>query len=73
MSNQKQIAVSGTPEEWQVLINLLDVANKATGLKSANACLVWAERITKANEENTQPPKQAENPVSAAYDAPSAG
>lgn len=73
MSNQKQIAVSGTPEEWQVLINLLDVANKAAGLKSANACLVWAERITKANESNPQSPKQTEHSVPVAFDAPSAG
>lgn len=66
MSNQNQIAVSGTPDEWQVLVNLLDVANKACGLKAANACLVWAERITKAaNDANTQPPKQVEVPPAA--------
>lgn len=66
MNNQKQIAVSGTPEEWQVLVNLIDAAVKAIGLDAAKAGVVWSERIVKAvNEANTQSPKQVEVPATA--------
>lgn len=59
MSNQKQIAVAGTAEEWQVLVNLINVAVKATGLDGAKAGVVWSERIAKAvNDANTQHTKQ---------------
>lgn len=74
MSNQKQIAVSGTVEEWQVLVNLINVAVKATGLDGAKAGVVWSERIAKAvNEANTEPTKQTEHSVPVALNAPSAG
>lgn len=61
MSNKKQIAVSGTAEEWQVLVNLVNVAVKTLGLDGAKAGVVWSERIVKAaNEANTESPKQVE-------------
>lgn len=66
MIKQKQTAVSGTAEEWQVLVNLINVAVKATGLDGAKAGVVWSERIAKeVNDANTQHTKQVEVPPAA--------
>lgn len=59
----KSFSVSGTPEEWQVLINLLDVAVKSAGTPAAKAVVVWTERIQKAAEDSVNPMKQAEVPL----------
>ena len=43
-------------EEAQVLVNLLDVAIKATGLQGAEACVLFAKRI---NDAANAPPVAA--------------
>ncbi len=40
-----------TPQEGQVLINLLDIAVRARGLEVAEAALVLMRRIKRAAEE----------------------
>lgn len=57
----KQFEVSGTAEEWQVLINLLDVAVKSAGTPAAKAVVIWTERIQKAADDSINP-KQTEVP-----------
>lgn len=42
------VSVQGTPEEFKILINLLDLVVKSHGLPVAESALVWAKRITEA-------------------------
>lgn len=45
--NDSIISVTGPVADWQVLINLLDVAVKSAGIPAAKAVVVWTERIQK--------------------------
>lgn len=48
----KTFDVSGKPEEWQVLINLINSAVKHEGLPAASAGALWAQRIQKASDDS---------------------
>lgn len=70
----KQFSVSGTPEEWQVLVNLINSAVKHEGLPAAAAGALWAQRIQKevndsiATKQTEVPP--APIPPSSKQDIP---
>ena len=49
--------ISLNAEEAQVLINLLNIANKAVGLEAAEACLHFTKKIKAEFDE----PKKAES------------
>lgn len=46
MNTPPIVSIQGTPGEFQILINLLDLAVKSHGLPVAESALVWAKRIT---------------------------
>jgi hypothetical protein len=46
-----RVTVRLTPDEAQILINLIDIAIKARGLEAAEAGFILAKRISEAKSE----------------------
>lgn len=59
MNSNTQIAVAGSAQEWQVLVNLIDAGVKSIGLPAAAAAALWAQRIQK-EVNDSQPTQQTE-------------
>ncbi len=63
-----------TAEEAQVLINLLDIAQKAAGLQASEACVHFGKKITtlinefKASEPKSEPKSEEKDKHSTAIE-----
>lgn len=50
--------ITFTPEQGQVLVNLLNIANKAVGLEAAESCLFFTRLLQEAAKKEAVPAEE---------------